>query len=50
MGSRDHLEAKPVRMDGAVECNEVYVTAGLKGRNNSSRIERLGRRPRRRGA
>jgi transposase len=40
---------QPVRMDGAVESDEVYVTAGLKGRNNSHRIKRLGRRPRRRG-
>ena len=42
-------EAQPVRMGGAVESDEVYVTAGLKGRNNSHRIQRLGRRPRRRG-
>ena len=41
--------AKPVRVGGAVECDEVYVTAGLKGRNNSHRIERLGRKPRCRG-
>jgi len=32
-----------------VEVDEVYVTAGLKGRNNSRRIKRLGRRLRRRG-
>ena len=36
-------------MDGAVEVDEVYVTAGLKGRNNSPRIRRLGRKPRHRG-
>ena len=36
-------------MGGVVECDEVYVTAGLKGRNNGGRIEGLGRRPRRRG-
>lgn len=40
---------KPVEMDGAVESDEIYVTAGLKGRNNSDRIRRLGRKPRRRG-
>jgi len=42
-------ETQPVKMDGAVESDEVYVTAGLKGRNNSRRIKGLGRRPRRRG-
>jgi transposase-like protein len=35
-------------MSGAVESDEVYVTAGLKGRNNSQSIKRLGRKPRRR--
>jgi transposase-like protein len=38
-----------MRMGGAVESDEVYVTAGLKGRNNSERIRRIGRKPRRRG-
>jgi len=33
---------------GAVESDEVYVTAGLKNRNNSERIRRIGRKPRRR--
>lgn len=42
-------EAQPVKMDGAVESDEIYVTAGLKGRNNRDRIRRLGRKPRRRG-
>jgi len=42
-------EKQPVKMGGAVECDEVYVTAGLKGRNNSLRIKRLGRKSRRRG-
>jgi len=37
-GSR---RVQPVRMSGAVECDEVYVTAGLKGRNNSHRIKKL---------
>jgi len=32
-----------------VEVDEVYQTAGLKGRNNSSLIKLLGRKPRRRG-
>ena len=40
---------QPVRMSGTVECDEFYVTAGLKGRNNSHSIKKLGRRPRRRG-
>lgn len=40
---------QPKGMDGVVESDEVYVTAGLKGRNNSHRIKRLGRKPRRRG-
>ncbi len=40
---------QPVGMDGSVESDEIYVTAGLKGRNNSHRIKRLGRKPRRRG-
>jgi hypothetical protein len=38
-----------MRMSGAVEFDEVYVTAGLKGRNNSERIRRIGRKPRCRG-
>ncbi|MGC9164471.1 MAG: transposase [Thermoprotei archaeon] len=42
-------ETQPVKMSGAVKSDEVYVTAGLKGRNNSERIKRLGRKPRRRG-
>jgi transposase-like protein len=42
-------ELQPVRMSGAVECDELYVTAGLKGRNNSQRIKRSGREPRCRG-
>jgi len=42
-------EKQPVKMGGAVECDEVYVTAGLKGGNNGARIRRLGRMPRRRG-
>jgi len=33
---------------GAVEVDELYVNAGLKGRCNSARIKLLGRRPRRR--
>ncbi len=41
--------AQSVRMNVAVESDEVYVTAGLKGGNNSHRIKRLGRKPRRRG-
>ena len=40
---------QPVRMSGTVECDEFYVTAGLKSRNNSHSIKKLGRRPRRRG-
>jgi len=38
-----------MRMGGVVEFDEVYVTAGLKGRNNSERIRRIGGKPRRRG-
>lgn len=41
--------SKPVKMDRAGRSDEIYVTAGLKGGNNSHRIKRLGRRPRRRG-
>jgi hypothetical protein len=41
---------KHMRMGGAVESDEVYVTACLKGRNNSRRIKRIGRKPRRRGS
>lgn len=37
------------RLSGTVEMDEVYLTAGLKGRGNRRRIECLGRRPRRRG-
>ena len=40
---------QPMGMEGPVESDEVYVTAGFKGRNNSLRIKRLGRGPRRRG-
>jgi transposase-like protein len=40
---------KHMGMRGAVESDEVYVTAGLKGRNNSERIRRIGGKPRRRG-
>jgi len=37
-------------MDGAVKCDEVYVTAGLKDRNNSTRLRiRCLERIRRRG-
>ena len=43
------MEAQPAKMDVAVESDEIYVTTGLKGRNNSERIKRLGRKPRRRG-
>lgn len=44
------LKAKlPRRMDGAAEVGETYVTVGLKGGSNSRRIERLGRKLRRRG-
>jgi transposase len=42
-------KTQPTKMSGVVEADEVYVTAGLKGRNNSQRIKRLGRKPRRRG-
>ena len=38
-----------MKMCGAVESDEVYVTAGLKGRNNSGRIMGIGRKARRRG-
>jgi len=37
-------EMQPVKMSGDVECDELYVTAGLKGRNNSMRIKRVGSR------
>jgi hypothetical protein len=40
---------QPVKMGEDVECDELYVTAGLKGRNNNMRIKRLGREPRCRG-
>jgi hypothetical protein len=40
--------AKHMEICGAVESDEVYVTSGLKGRNNSERIRRIGRKPRRR--
>jgi len=42
-------KTQPTKMSGVVEADEVYVTAGLKGRNNSQRIKKLGRKPRRRG-
>ncbi|KPV64495.1 MAG: hypothetical protein AOA65_0954 [Candidatus Bathyarchaeota archaeon BA1] len=34
-------EAQPVKMDGAAESEEIYVTSGLKGRNNRHRIKVL---------
>ena len=37
-----------VEFRGAVEVDELYVNAGLKGGSNSVRIKRLGREPRRR--
>ena len=43
-----NLKAGRVEMEGAVEVDELYVNAGLKGRNNSIRIKHLGREPRRR--
>jgi len=36
--------AKPVRMSGVVESDEICITSGLKGRSNSARMRRLGRR------
>ena len=36
-------------MNGVVESDEIYVSAGLKDRNNSRRIKHLGRKPRCRG-
>jgi hypothetical protein len=36
-------------LSGAVEVDEVYVNAGLKGRGNRGRIMLLGREPRCRG-
>jgi transposase-like protein len=45
-----HSLDKPIaELQGEVEIDEVYQTAGLKGRNNSILIKLLGRRPRRRG-
>ena len=38
-----------MEMRGDVESDEAYVTAGLKGRNNSGRIMGIGRKHRRRG-
>ena len=35
--------AKPVRMGRAFKYDETYVTASLKGKNNSSLISRLGK-------
>ncbi len=37
------------RLHGVVEVDELYQNSGLKGRNNSSLIKILGRKPRRRG-
>ena len=42
-------KAKPVRMSRIVKSDEIYVTAGLKSRNNGTRIRLLGRSPRRHG-
>jgi hypothetical protein len=45
-----HNLDKPIaELQVEVEIDEVYQTAGLKGRNNSILIKLLGRRPRRRG-
>jgi hypothetical protein len=35
-----------MKMNGVVETDEVYLTVGLKGRNNSQWIKRLSRKPR----
>ncbi|MHA1209689.1 MAG: hypothetical protein ACTSSA_10560 [Candidatus Freyarchaeota archaeon] len=37
---------QPVEMSGDVECDELYVTTGLKGRDNSMALKGLGREPR----
>ena len=42
-------KTQKVVMNGVVESDEVYVTAGLKGRNSNERIKRLGGKPRCRG-
>ena len=39
----------PKGIEGEIEIDESYITAGLKGRNNSEKIKELGRRPRKRG-
>jgi len=46
LGLRD--KACKVEFGGAVEVDELYINTGLKGRNNSAHIKRLGRRLRRR--
>jgi transposase-like protein len=43
------LDQLIAELQGEVEIDEVYQTAGLKGRNNSILIKLLGRKPRRRG-
>ena len=37
------------KLSGVVEVDELYQNSGLKGRNNSMLIKKLGRKPRRRG-
>jgi len=39
----------PKGIEGEIEIDESYITAGLKGRNNSEKIKELGRKPRKRG-
>jgi hypothetical protein len=43
-----NLNQPIAELQGEVEIDEVYQTAGLKGRNNSILIKLLGRKPRRR--
>ena len=43
------LDQPIAELQGEVEIDEVYQTAGLRGRNNSILIKLLGRKPRRRG-
>jgi transposase-like protein len=42
------LKARNVELKGAIEVDELYINAGLKGRNNSIRIKHLDRKPRHR--
>jgi len=42
------LRTRGVELKGAIEVDELYINAGLKGKNNSIRIKHLDRKPRHR--